>query len=128
MNDPAELDPYVLKIALESVDTVLKFQAYTPGRLFVMLVGRFRDDLREALKMDTLRPVVRGAERHTFDALNRTEVDNLAGAVLILRQERFTRIMDDPELIRMIEEFESALNAHKAKRPGVQAPVDAKAS
>ena len=127
MNDLDDLDPDALKLALECVETVLKFRAVTSGKLFVMLLGKLRDDLCNALSMEPLRRLVRGAESNTFAALNSAEVDSLIGAVMILRQPRFTRAMDDPELIRGLGEFEAELNAHKEKQAASKARLNAQA-
>jgi hypothetical protein len=51
MNHPAELGPGVLKVALSAIDSLLKFRAYTPGGLFVILLGKFGDDVRDVLSM-----------------------------------------------------------------------------
>jgi len=48
-----------LKLALACAGTVLRFRAYTPGPMLVMLTGRFRDDLREVLDLDRLTPAYR---------------------------------------------------------------------
>jgi hypothetical protein len=127
MNDPDQLDAGALRVALDAIDTVFKFKAYTSGSLLVMLLGKWRDDLREVLGAEVLRPALRGQERHTFDALNPIEVDKLAGAISILHQERFTDTMDDPELAELLEQFEVALTDHKSTRAAAKATADAKA-
>jgi hypothetical protein len=49
---------------------------------------------------------------------------------MILRQPRFTRIMDDPMLPQMLEAFEEDVNQEKHERTTGRAktPADAKAS
>src|ERR1700677_4215541 len=114
MNDPESLAPDALKVALESAETLLTFRDFTPpGGLFVMVLGAFRDELREALCMEVLRPAVRGHHSRPLDELRSIELSTMAGAVMILRQPRFTRVMDDPELILRLEEMESELDARK---------------
>jgi hypothetical protein len=63
MKNVANLDPDALKVALQSVDTLLKFQAYTPGGLFVIILGKFRDDIRDALELSADQPVQRRSLR-----------------------------------------------------------------
>jgi hypothetical protein len=129
MNDPAELDPDALKVALDAVDTLLKFRAYTPGGLFVILLGKFRDDVRDALSMATEEPAQRGSLRLALDKLDSIEIGTVGGAVMILRQQRFTRIMDDPMLPQMLEAFEEDVNQEKFERSNRRAETtDAKAS
>jgi hypothetical protein len=130
MKDAAELDPDALKVALNAVDSLLSFRAYAPGGLFVILLGKFRDDLRDDLGMDTEQPAQRGSLRLALDKLDSIEIGTVGGAVLILRQPRFTRIMDDPMLPQMLEAFEEDVNQEKferANRHG-ETPADAKAS
>jgi hypothetical protein len=130
MNDPAELDPDALKVALGSVDSLLSFRAYTPGGLFVILLGKFRDDLRDALEMSAEQSAPRGSLRLALDKLDSIEIVTVGGAVVILRQPRFTRIMDDPMLPQMLEAFEEDVNQEKFERSNHHAdtPADAKAS
>jgi hypothetical protein len=130
MRSPSEMTPDELKVALNGVDTLLRFQAYTPGGLFVILLGKFRDDVRDALSMATEEPVQRGTLRLALDKLDPIEIGTVGGAVMILRQPRFTRIMDDPMLPQMLEAFEDDVNQEKHERTAGQAktPADAKAS
>jgi hypothetical protein len=130
MNDPAELDPDALKVALGSVDSLLRFRAYTPGGLFAILLGKFRDDLRDALEMCAEQPVQRGSLRLALDKLDSIEIGTVGGAVMILRQPRLTRIMDDPMLPQMLEAFEEDVNQEKHERATrhAETPADARAS
>jgi hypothetical protein len=130
MNDPAGLDPDALKVALDAVDSLLRFRAYTPGGLFVILLGKFRDDVRSAISMAIEEPVQRGSLRVALEKLDSIEIGTVGGAVMILRQPRFTRIMDDPMLPQMLEAFEEDVNQEKHERTTGQAKTaaDAKAS
>jgi hypothetical protein len=130
MNDPAGLDPDALKVALDAVDSLLRFRAHTPGGLFVILLGKLRDDVRSALSMAIEEPVQRGSLRVSLEKLDSIEIGTVGGAVMILRQPRFTRIMDDPMLPQMLEAFEEDVNQEKHERTTGQAktPADAKAS
>jgi hypothetical protein len=83
----------------------LKFQPYTPGGLLVIILGKFRDDLRDALEMTAEPPVQRGSLRLALHKLDSIEIGTVGGALMILRQARFTRIMDDPMLPQMLEAF-----------------------
>jgi hypothetical protein len=61
MPNAAELDPDALKVALNATDILLRFRDYTPpGGRFVMLLGKFRDDLREAPEMEAEEPADAG--------------------------------------------------------------------
>jgi hypothetical protein len=108
----------------------LRFRAYTPGGLFVILLGKFRDDVRNALSMAIEEPVQRGSLRLALEKLDSIEIGTVAGAVMILQQPRFTRIMDDPMLPQMLEAFEEDVNQEKHERTTGQAktPADVKAS
>ena len=130
MRSITELDLDALNVALESVDTLLKFRAYTPGGLFVILLGKFRDDVRDALSMATEQPVQRGSLRLALDKLDSIELETVGGAVTILRQPRFKYVIDDPMLPQMLEAFEDDVNQEKHERTAGQAktPADAKAS
>jgi hypothetical protein len=133
MKNAAHLDSGALQVALQATDTLLSFRDFTPtGGLFVMYLGRFRDDLRDVLEMESLRPAERGTQIRALGELRSIELSMLARAVMILRQPRFTRLMDDPKLIEMLEGFEEDLNAHKRKlaeaRAATEAPQAARAS
>jgi hypothetical protein len=133
MRDAAHLDSGALRVALEAAETLLTFRDLTPpGGLLVVVLSAFRDDLREALDMEALRPAERGDQYRAFDELRSVELSTMAGAVMILRQQRFTRLMDDPELPQMLEDLEDDLRAHTRKlavaRAAAEAPQDAGAS
>jgi hypothetical protein len=129
MRSITELDLDALNVALESVDTLLKFRAYTPGGLFVILLGKFRDDVRDALSMATEQPVQRGSLRLALDKLDSIELETVGGAVTILRQPRFKYVIDDPMLPQMLEAFEEDVNHERHERANRRAETtDAKAS
>jgi hypothetical protein len=125
MNDPAGLEPDALKVALDAVDSLLRFRAYTPGGLFVILLGKFRDVVRSALSMAIEEPVQRGSLRLALKKLDSIEIGTVDGAVMILRQPRFTRIMDDPTLPQMLEAFEEDVNQEKSERANRHAETSA---
>jgi len=123
-----ELDSDALKVALNAAETLLTFRAFTtPGGMFVMLLGKFRDDVREALDMEALRPAERGTTRLPLSELRPIELSTMGGAVTILLQERFRSCMDDPMLPRMLDELEQALNLEKHERATPEA-AEARAS
>jgi hypothetical protein len=126
MKTAAHLDAGALQIAREAIDTILSFRDFTPtGGLFVMYLGRLRDDIRDVLQLEPLRPVERGKQFRALDELRSIELSTLAGSVMIIRQPRFTRLMDDPKLIEMLEGFEGDLNAHKRKLAEAGAATEA---
>ena len=102
-----------------AADTLLseKSRGYLPGRMLPMLLGRFRDDMAEAMGMELL-PLPKRAGSVTaarLDDLTSAELDALCGAVLTL-VTRFTAIMDDPLLPRLLSEFRDALEIEKGDR------------
>jgi hypothetical protein len=133
MGSLTELPEDELKEALDALDTLMKFKRClprpVPGRgLLVMLVSRFRDDVREALGMEPERYSGRGEEIDSLDELTSAELDSLAGAVATLLEERFANLMDDPELPRKLREFDSGLAAQKQERAQLRAEIDVKAA
>jgi hypothetical protein len=120
------LDAGDVKTALEAADNILSFRDFTPpAGLFVMILGRWRDDLRDALGMEPLRPAERGTQIRSLDEPRPPELSTLFKSVMLLNQQRFVKIMDDPQLPEMLEGFEEDLNAHKRK---LAAPAEAQAS
>ena len=108
------LDSGAIKNALEAVDAVMSLRDFTPpAGLFVMMLGRWRDDMRDALEMEPLRPAERGTQVRTLNELRPPEMSTLVKALMLLNQARFTKLMDDPKLPEMLEGFEADLNAHK---------------
>jgi hypothetical protein len=106
-----------LKVALDATEALMQHKQFMPrGGLLVMLVSRFRDDTREALKMGPERYPGRGSVFRSPDDLTSTELDKVAGAVAVLLEERFTNVMDDPELAKQLREFQDKLNDQKTER------------
>lgn len=117
MPSPADLGPDALKVALEATDTLLTFGAYTPvGSKLVMLLGSWRDDLSDALDSPPAPRQHRGSESRSLNDLDMIRLGSLDGALMILLQPRFTRVMDDPELPSLMGEFASAVRALRAER------------
>ena len=126
MRNADQLDSGVVKNALEAADTLLSFRDFTPPHgLFVMLLGRFRDDLRDTLGMDYLRHAVRGTHRRALSELRQVELGTLAGALAVLRQERVTNIMDDPDLSPLLAGFAEDVNSHQARLAALSAAAPA---
>jgi hypothetical protein len=116
MRNADQLDSGAVKAALEAADSLLSFRDFTPPHgLFVMLLGRFRDDLRDTLGMEALRHVVRGPHRRALAELRPVELGTMATALAVLRQERITRIMDDPDLPPLLAGFAEDVNSHQAR-------------
>ena len=108
-----------LREAHDAADTLIreKFRGYLPGRMLPMLLGKFRDDMAEALGME-LPPLPKPAgsvKAARLDDLTSTELDALTGAVLVL-VTRFTGLMDDPLLPSLLRELRDALKIEKADR------------
>jgi hypothetical protein len=122
-NTPARLDPVALKVALDAVEALLQFRAFTPGPMLVMLLGRFRDDLREDYDIHRLEPVPRGTARLPLSELGSIELDTARGAVIILLQDRFTAEMTDPALPAMLEGFQEALKVAKTEQDRASAEM-----
>ena len=126
--NPTELDADAFDLALYCVDNVLRFRSYTPGSLLVMLLGKFRDDLRDAHGKDTLLPAQRGSQHLPIGDLELSDLDTAcdsAGTLL----GRFELFMDDPELPELLRDFRDILSAEKADRakPSDEATANAKA-
>lgn len=119
MRAPAEMTPDELREAHHAADTLIseKFRGYLPGRMLPMLLGRFRDDVAEALGMEfPPLPQRSGAVRVAkLDDLTSTELDTLSGAVVTLVTQ-FISLMDDPLLPKLLRELRDALTIEKADR------------
>jgi hypothetical protein len=129
---PAEvktLDSETFKLALYSIDTILRYRAYTSGELLVMLLGRFRDDAREAHGKDPLLPAQRGAEHLPLRELELSELDMVVDSAGTLI-DQFGPFMDDPELSALLAAFRDALNLerHERTKPREESEQHAKAS
>jgi hypothetical protein len=121
ITDQAEDD---LKVAHDAAERMMTLKDYLPDRgLLLMLTTKFRDDLREILGMETLPLPRRSAVQLSLDALTTSELDSLWGAVVILLQPRFTSIMDDPALPRLLDQLRELLRAQRADRQQLRAEV-----
>ena len=119
MRAPTEVRPEVLREAHDAADTLIseRFRSYLPGRMLLMLLGKFRDDVAESLGME-LPPLPRRSgpvKVVKLDDLTSSELGTLSGAVLIL-VTRFTALMDDPLLPELLREFRDALVIEQADR------------
>ena len=114
----AEMTSDELREARQAADMLVseKFRSYLPGRMLPMLLGKYRDDMTEALGMELpplpQRQPVRAAR---LDELTTSEFGVLWGAVDAL-VERFTPRMDDPELPRLLAALREELAAEHAER------------
>jgi hypothetical protein len=90
---------------------------FTSGRLLPVLVERFRDDMAESLGMQ-LPPLPR-RDGHVRPAklgdLTSSEFSVIWGAVDALI-ERFTSLMDDPELPRLLRALREELVSERTER------------
>jgi len=121
ITDQAEDD---LKVAHDAAERMMTLKDYLPDRgLLLMLTTKFRDDLREILGMETLPLPRRPAVQLSLDALTTSELDSLWGAVVILLQPRFTSIMDDPALPRLLDQLRELLRVQRAERQQLRAEV-----
>jgi hypothetical protein len=121
-----ELPTDALQVARDAADTLVRFREFLPpGGMLVMLTGRLRDDVREALEMEPLPRAYRSRERRSLDELTSVELDTVAGAVSILLQDRFTSCMDDPALAPLLREVLGALDEQKAERAQLRAEIGA---
>jgi hypothetical protein len=121
-----ELPDDALLVARDACDVLIRFRAYLPpGGMLVMLAGRYRDDVREALEMEELPPAFQGREHRPMDELTSLELGPLSGAVVILLQHRFTGCVDDPALAPLLRELRGALDEQKAERQQIRASIGA---
>jgi hypothetical protein len=124
MRSLEDLPEHALKVALEASDSLMQHKQFMPrGGLLLMLISRFRDDTREALGMEAERFPGRGKVFRSLDELTSVELDTVSGAVMILLQERFTVVMDDPELAKLLRDFRKALDDQRSERAQLQASM-----
>ena len=101
---------------------------HTSGRLLPVLVGKFRDDMAEAL--DLKRPEIPRRDGHVravrLDDLTSSEFTVIWGAVDALI-ERFTSLMDDPELPRLLRALREALVRERTDRERIAGEFTVKA-
>jgi len=118
MRAPTEVRPDELREAHDAADTLIseRFRSYLTGRMLPMLLGKFRDDLAESLGME-LPPLPRRSgpvKVVKLDDLTSSELGTLSDSVLVLA--RFTALMDDPLLPKLLREFRDALILERADR------------
>jgi hypothetical protein len=112
MRSLTELPITDLRVAGDAVETVIEFRAYLPpGEMLVMVAGRFRDDIRELLRVPRLEPAHRGTEVKPLDNLESADLRRTAKAVGTL-VGRFTPYMDDPELIALLSDLDELFRIH----------------
>jgi hypothetical protein len=130
MRAPTEVRPEELREAHDAADTLIseRFRSYLPGRMLPMLLGKFRDDVAEFLEME-MPPLPQRSgpvKVARLDDLTSNELDTVTGAVLVLLT-RFTALMDDPLLPRLLREFRDALVIEKADRTRIADELRGKA-
>lgn len=124
MRSLKDLGTDALKVALNACDALMERKAYMPrGGLLVMLLGRYRDDVREALDMDTEDIPRRGKVHRPLDEMTSAELDAAWGAVTTLLQDQFMRHMDDPDLPKLLRAFQGDLSGQKTEREQIQASI-----
>ena len=120
-----DLSPDALQVGREAAAALIDKREYlTPGGLLAMLLGRFRDDISEAINGTPSRedlPRRRGYS--SLDELTSVELDSVWGAVNVLLQKRFTEVMDDPALPRLLDEFRDKLIDQRRERAEIQASM-----
>lgn len=113
-----------LKVALNAADTLMGHTRFMPrSGLLAMLLGRFRDDVREALEMDAEDIPRRGKDHQPLDQMTSGELDAVWGAAMILLQDRFTRHMDDPDLPKLLRAFQGELAVQRGERAQIRAEM-----
>ena len=113
-----------LEVALNAADALMQHKQFLPrGGLLLMLVSRFRDDTREALGMEAERYPCRGQVVRSLDELTSVELDTVSGAVMILLQDRFKRVMDDLDLPKLLDEFQERLTDQQTERAQIRASM-----
>jgi hypothetical protein len=119
-----KLDEDALKAALDASDALMRHKEFMPRKgLLVMLVSRFRDDVREQLEMPPERHPSHGSVFSSLDDLTSGELDKVQGAVNTLLEKRFTDVMDDPELPKQLRDFHASLIRQKTERAELQASI-----
>jgi hypothetical protein len=110
-----------LRDAHEAADVLIsapyRKYLFTSGRLLPVLVARFRDDLAEALGMELPEIPRRNGQVQAarLDHLTSSEFSVIWGAVDALI-ERFTSLMDDPELPRLLRALREELVSERTER------------
>jgi hypothetical protein len=127
--DPNTLDAEAVNLALYCVETIVRFRAYTSGAILVMLLGKFRDDIRAAHRIEPLLPPQRGSQHLPLRELTPSELDAVIGAVGTLL-DQFEPFMDDPGLPALLRDFQDVLKFEVVERtkPREGATADARVS
>lgn len=113
-----------LEVALNATGTLMTHRAFLPrGGMLLMLLSRFRDDTREAIGMEPERFPGRGVPLRSLDELTSAELSTVAGAVATLLEPRFVSVMDDPELVKELRDFNGELGKQQAERREIQASI-----
>lgn len=124
MRPITEMTADELHVARDAAETMIRFKAYLPpGGLLLMLLSQFRDDAGDLLHVERGPLSQRGRERRSLDELTSLELDSVAGATIILLQDRFTAGMGDPALPRLLREFHGDLNRQKTERAELRASI-----
>jgi hypothetical protein len=109
------LDPRAIKVIAAATETVYGFREYLPGRVLLAMVWSFRNDVRSQARAPREsypgQPVP--LELRTLDAY---EFDALADAVAVMLEDRFTAVMEDPELPARLNTFDVKLKAERGER------------
>jgi hypothetical protein len=113
-----------LEVALNAADALMKHKEFLPrAGLLLMLISRFRDDIRDAIGAEVERLPGRGQVFRSLDELTTTELAAVSGAVGSLLEDRFKSTMDDPALPMQLDEYRDKLNAQKTEREQLRAQV-----
>jgi hypothetical protein len=119
-----DLPTDALEVARDSAESLMAFKEYLPpGSLLLLLLSKFRDDTGNLLDLEHEPLPQRGRVRRSLDELTSLELGSVAGATIILLQERFTSVMGDPALPRLLREFHGDLNRQKAERAALRASI-----
>jgi hypothetical protein len=117
MRSLTELSIDDLRTAGDAIETVIEFREnLPPGELLVMLAERFRDDIREVLKMKPPERAHCGQEIKALADLEAGALDRLTQAVDVLLG-RFARFMEDPELTVQLGSLRGMLAKHQVSTP-----------
>lgn len=97
-----------------------KHRGYLPGRMLAMLLGRYRDDVTEALGLPVPPLPQRDGQlrKAELDDMTTAELAEATQAVLLLVNHADT--MDDPALPDRLREYRDALIAEKRERESIQ--------
>ena len=121
MQSITELPTPDLRNAGDAIETLIELRTYLPpDGMLVMLAGRLRDDIRDMLGMKPLERVDRGSEVKPLGDLPGTDLDRLDKAVGVLLW-RYTRFMDDPELLALLTALQPQLPAESSRRAQLEA-------